>query len=79
MSISRRLKQLNNKININSNKKPVLFFKKFNDLYYIKLDGKEFELSENELEEFKNKYGTERVVSIINNVPKGNDYIPLDK
>lgn len=75
MSISRRLKQLNNKININSNKKPVLFFKKFNDLYYIKLDGKEFELSENELEEFKKEYGTDNAVSIINNVPKGNDYI----
>lgn len=79
MSISRRLKQLNNKININSNKKDILFFKKVDDLYITKVDKIEYILKENELEEFKKEYGTDNVVSLIDNIPKGNDYIPLDK
>lgn len=69
MSIKRRLKELNKKINSNNGKKEVLFFTKIsNNLYSIELDNKIYNLKEEEFEEFKNDYGAEDVVCIIEDI-----------
>ena len=79
MNFNNRINKMMKLVNTDDDKKPVLIFKKVDDLYITKVDKIEYILKENELEEFKKEYGTDNVVSLIDNIPKGNDYIPLDK